>query len=822
MSTALWQPLIEGMIEAVLIVDAVELRILAVNRVAAELFGLAADRMLGKPVVDLAATPEDIYFWEDVAAGLSDHILSETLLVHEDGSAVPVERRVSRIVLTDATTLFIVGIRDLSDARRAESELEKLVAELRATLESTADGILVTDFDGAIRSYNQRFAELWALPQELMTERDDAAIYAWMAKNVADAEQYAARLAAISDMPLLETNDILRLRSGLILERVTLPQYARGRPIGRVSSYRDITRQLANDAQLKLASTVFEASLDAIFVTDADFNLIAANPGCARLSEYTHEELIGKPATDLLTGSNPEKFLAEIKAALSDAGFWEGEAWHRNRTGLALPCLASLVRVADETGEPQHFIGFFKDLSETVIAQKRIEELAYTDTLTGLPNRLMLTERIEFAISLAKRDQSGFALLFLDLDRFKHINDSLGHQFGDRVLIEVAERIKDCLRQVDTAARLGGDEFLVLLHKVDTRSAEITARRILDRLSQPFKLDDLSFTVTCSIGIALFPEDGQTMDDLIKNADAAMYHVKERGRAAFRFYQPQMNIGLLSRMKLDHAMRQALANQTVVRGFRLHYQPQINLADNTIFGAEALLRWRDPDMGEISPAQFIPVAEESGVIVSLGNWVLREAVQQCAQWNARGLSLVIAVNVSALQFQQADFVESVAAVLREHALPPACLELELTESILIQDAGEALKRLDALSRLGIKLAIDDFGTGYSSLAYLKRFPIDKLKIDRSFVSELPDHESDAAIVSAIINMAAALRLRVIAEGVETNEQRLFLRAAGCDEYQGFLCAPALAPLAFEELAITIGLAHQPGDFKLTAPSTDLG
>ncbi len=429
----------------------------------------------------------------------------------------------------------------------------------------------------------------------------------------------------------------------------------------------------------------------------------------------------------------------------------------------------------------------------------------------------MLTERIEFAISLADRDQSGFAVLFLDLDRFKHINDSLGHQFGDRVLIEVAERIKDCLRQVDTAARLGGDEFLVLLHNVDTRGAEISAGRILERLTEPFKLDDLSFTVTCSIGIALFPEDGRTMDDLIKNADAAMYHVKERGRAAFRFYQRQMNVGLLSRMKLDHAMRQALANQDAGAGFRLHYQPQIDLANNTIFGAEALLRWRDPDMGEITPAQFIPIAEESGLIVNIGNWVLREAIRQCANWNAKGLSIVIAVNVSALQFQQSDFVAGIAAVLQEHALPPHRLELELTESILIQDVDETLKRLEALARLGVQLAIDDFGTGYSSLAYLKRFPIHKLKIDRSFVNDLPDDDSDTAIVGAIISMAGALGLRVIAEGVETDEQRVFLISAGCDEYQGYLCAPALDPAAFEELAITIGLAHQPGEFILTAP-----
>jgi diguanylate cyclase (GGDEF)-like protein/PAS domain S-box-containing protein len=817
MNMASWQPLIEGMIEAVWIVDSIELRILAVNRMAAELLCVPAEQLVGKPVVDLASTPEDVYFWEDVAAGLSDHIRSETLLVRKDGSALPIERRVSRIALSDASTVFIVGIRDLSEARRAESELEKLVAELRATLESTADGILVTDFDGAIRGYNHRFAELWGLPQVLMTERDDASIYVWMARNVADAEQYAARLATIGNTPLLEASDILRLRSGLILERVTLPQYARGRPIGRVFSYRDITRQLADDARLKLAATVFEASLDAIFVTDPDFILIAANPGCARLSGYSREELAGMSSSELLNSGERERFLEVITAQLADRGYWEGEALYYNRAGQGLPCLASMVRVADEAGQPQHYIGFFKDLSETVTARKRIEELAYTDVLTGLPNRLMLTERLEFAISLADRDQSGFAVLFLDLDRFKHINDSLGHQFGDRVLIEVAERIKDCLRQVDTAARLGGDEFLVLLHNVDTRGAEISAGRILERLTEPFRLDDLSFTVTCSIGIALFPEDGRTMDDLIKNADAAMYHVKERGRAAFRFYQRQMNVGLLSRMKIDHAMRQALANQDAGAGFRLHYQPQIDLANNTIFGAEALLRWRDPDMGEIAPAQFIPIAEESGLIVNIGNWVLREAIRQCASWNAKGLSIVIAVNVSALQFQQSDFVAGIAAVLQEYALPPHRLELELTESILIQDVDETLKRLEALARLGVQLAIDDFGTGYSSLAYLKRFPIHKLKIDRSFVHDLPDDDSDTAIVGAIISMAGALGLRVIAEGVETDEQRVFLISAGCNEYQGYLCAPALDPAAFEELAITIGLAHQPGEFKLTAP-----
>jgi len=815
MKPSIWQPLIEGMIEAVWIVDALELRVLAVNRAALALFGHTAEGMIGKPVVDLVATPEDIYFWEDVAAGLSDHILSETIIVNAAGVSVPVERSVSRITLNDAAAIYVVGLRDQSAERRVEDELEKLVAELRATLESTADGILVTDLEGAIRGYNQRFAEIWDLPQELMTQQNDAAIYGRMAQQVADAATYAARLAAISRSPLLETTDTLLLRTGKMLERVTLPQYARGRPIGRVYSYRDITQRLADEARLKLAAKVFEASLDAIFVTSPDFKLITINRACEQLTGFHHDELRDKTAFDIFSGSSEaDSFPTRLRQYLEAQGFWEGEAWHRNRSGTTIPCQASLIKVTDESGKLLHYIGFCKDLSEAVNARQRIKELAYTDSLTGLPNRLMLTERLEFTLELAKREQMGFALLFLDLDRFKHINDSLGHMFGDRVLIEVAERIKDSLRQVDTAARLGGDEFLLLLHHVDTRGAEITARRIIESMSRPFEIDELSFTVTCSIGIALYPDDGDTIDDLIKNADAAMYHIKERGRAGFRFYQRQMNVGLLSRMKLDHAMRQALASPQAGTGFRLHYQPQVDFDSKLIVGAEALLRWRDAELGEVAPGQFIPIAEESGVIVSIGNWVLDEASRQCAAWRGRGFGLIMAVNVSALQFQQADFVDRIRDVLAAHALPPQSLELELTESILIHDAEETLRKLQSLAALGVQLAIDDFGTGYSSLSYLKRFPIHKLKIDRSFVQDLPDDESDAAIVNAIIQMAKSLRMKVIAEGVETIEQSDFLVAAACNEYQGFLCTPALDAEKFEDFALSHGLASQSASFKL--------
>jgi diguanylate cyclase (GGDEF)-like protein len=407
----------------------------------------------------------------------------------------------------------------------------------------------------------------------------------------------------------------------------------------------------------------------------------------------------------------------------------------------------------------------------------------------------MLTQRVDMALRMAQRNGTNCAVLFINLDRFKSINDSLGHSLGDQVLIEVAQRLRDGLRDVDTLCRLGADEFVGFLQDADALGAEIAARRMLDAVTQPFLVDSVSFSLGCSIGISMGPSDGKTVDELIQCANTAMQRVKERGRGNFRFYQPQMNVDWLSRIKMDHAMRQAMEQGL----FKLYYQPQIALDDGRLLGAEALVRWTDPELGYVSPATFIPLAEESGFIIAIGNWVMHEALRQAAVWQNMACPVVISVNVSALQFQQQDFVEQVAKELRSAGLSPDLLELELTESILIQDANEALARLHALAALGISLAIDDFGTGYSSLAYLKKFPISKLKIDRAFVMGLPADESDRAIVSATIAMARALKLAVVAEGVETVGQRDFLRELQCESYQGYLCSPALASADFERL-----------------------
>jgi diguanylate cyclase (GGDEF)-like protein/PAS domain S-box-containing protein len=542
-----------------------------------------------------------------------------------------------------------------------------------------------------------------------------------------------------------------------------------------------------------LAAKVFAASPEAVFITNAAFEVEQLNPRCIELTGAQATQLVGASARGFFHDPKRPDLFGEITLALEACDLWKGEVW-RVRDQASVAVEVSWVALRDGQGRVCNTVAYFKDMTERLEAQRRIERLAYRDVLTGLPNRLLLGQRVEFALRLAERGGGQFAILFIDLDRFKNINDSLGHAFGDRVLIEVSDRIQRCMRDVDTLSRMGGDEFVAFLQDADAIGTEVAARRILAALARPFLVDEMNFSLGCSIGVAMYPADGQSLDELIKCADTAMYRVKERGRGNFRFYQPQMNVDLLSRMKLDHAMRRAMDSGL----FRLHYQPQVALDDGRLLGAEALLRWTDPELGVVSPATFIPLAEESGFIIALGNWVMQEAVRQASAWALAGTPVVVSVNVSALQFQQPDFVDQVAQCLEASGLAAHLLELELTESILVQDANEALARLHALAALGLSLAIDDFGTGYSSLAYLKKFPISKLKIDRTFVMGLPQDESDRAIVGATLAMARALKLSVVAEGVETVAQRDYLAQLQCASFQGFLCSPGVPAAQFAQ------------------------
>ncbi|MFT3815041.1 MAG: EAL domain-containing protein [Acidovorax sp.] len=677
-----WQAALDALSEAVWLVDEASLAILLVNRAAEQLTGVAAQDMLGRSMRSLAATPQDLVLWGEEGAGARDGSQTHTRVLRSDGALVPVEQRVHRLAQSASPTggsVLVVTMVDRREQEASERELETLLSELRATLDSAADGVLVCGMDGQLRAFNQRLATLWNMPRELLTRRDDEAIRQHMLAQVSEPQAYTERLAALAFDPRMESTDILTLHSGAVIERRSVPQLVRGLPVGRVYSFRDLTLHYA--------------------------------------------------------------------------------------------------------------------------AQRRIEELAYSDVLTGLPNRLMLSRRVDGAIEAARRSGTGFAVMFLDLDRFKIINDSLGHPFGDRVLKLVAQRLQDCLRQTDMLCRLGGDEFVIYLHGCDADVAEAVAHRVLESMLRPLVLDGMGFSVGCSIGMALYPQDGQTLDELIKQADTAMYRVKERGRGNFGFYQPQMNAGLLSRVQLEHAMRQALAHDRMA----VHFQPLVCMTTGRITGAEALLRWHDPEFGAVAPGMFIPLAEESGYIVTLGAWVLEQSVREAVRWLREGRPVRLSVNVSALEFRQPDFVQRVMQVLEAEGLPSKLLELELTETILLQDAHEMELRLQALADLGVGLVIDDFGTGYSSLAYLKKLPIHKLKIDQSFVRGLPHDEGDRAIVGAIVHMGRALRIEVVAEGVETDVQRAALEELDCHQYQGFLCAPGLPPQDFRELLAQRGV-----------------
>ena len=674
--------LLDGLVDAAWLAELSSGTVVACNAAAQALLGQSADALCGQSALGLAASPEDLAWWDDAQAGHLGPLHSDTVVTGADGRALRVSRSIRPVSLSGAepgaepgapaqATHALVALSDRSEAHALETRREELLAELQGTLEATADGILVTNLLGGVRSFNRRFADLWGLPVTLLQQHDDAAIQAWMSRSLLDPAAYEGRLHALVQAARVSATDRLELVSGQVLERVTRPLFNAGRPTGRVWSFRDLTERLAD--------------------------------------------------------------------------------------------------------------------------QQRIESLSRRDPLTGVANRRQLTDVVASAVLEAQRTGGSLALLVVDLDRFRHVNDSLGHAMGDRVLLDVAQRIQGCLRQGDLLARLGGDQFAVVVLPADEAAAEATARRILKVVAQPCSLEDAQFTLTCSVGLALAPSHGASADELVRHAEAAVRAVKAAGRANYRMHQARGVVDRRSHMLLDHAMRQALVSGR----FRLHYQPQVSLADGRIVGAEALLRWRDPELGEISPGRFIPVAEDSGFIVPIGDWVLSQAVRQIALWHGKGLSIPVAVNVSALQFQQAHFVDRVASVVAVSGIPASLLELELTESILVLDADDALQRLHALSRLGVRLSIDDFGTGYSSLAYLKRFPIDKLKIDRSFITGLPQDDSDAGIVRAILQMARALDMKVIAEGVETEAQRQFLQDAGCDGFQGYLFAPALDALNFE-------------------------
>ena len=565
---------------------------------------------------------------------------------------------------------------------------------------------------------------------------------------------------------------------------------------GLVATLSDITERRKAEEQLRLAFEAIRQSGEGILMTDAEHRILSVNPAFETRTGYAASEVIGQTPDIFASGRTDAAFYHAMQTHIERDGCWQGEVWNQPRQGDACPEWLNVSMVCEYAGQPRHYVYIYTDMTERVEAQHRIEQLAHHDPLTGLPNRLLLRDRVEQATAQASRLQSRVALLFLDLDRFKTVNESLGHPLGDKLLKEAVTRLRYCVRESDTISRQGGDEFVIVLNDVrDSDAVSRVAEKIHQQMREPMDIEGHTLMASFSIGVAIYPDDGQDFDTLLKKADTAMYHAKESGRNSHRFFTEQMNRQVVEHMTLETQLRRALEN----REFVLHYQPQMDLQEGTIVGVEALIRWNSPDNGLISPARFIPVAEESGLIVPIGTWVLREACRQAREWQEAGISpFVMAVNLSAVQFRHHDLINSVINALVLSDLDSQWLELELTESILIQDAETTLDAIRRLKALGIKLSVDDFGTGYSSLTYLKRFEVDKLKIDQSFVRDLADDPEDAAIVRAIIQMAHSLRLRTIAEGVESEDLANLLRVFHCDEIQGYWLARPMPPRELED------------------------
>jgi len=549
-----------------------------------------------------------------------------------------------------------------------------------------------------------------------------------------------------------------------------------------------------NAKQLQIAASAFESAAEGVMIYDKERRIISVNKAFTRITDYTPSEAIGRDADFLRSGEHDAVFYEELWNEIRNTGSWQGEILRRRKDGAIYPEWRSISTVKDKTGETSHYVIVFTDISQLKQDKARLEFLAQHDALTRLPNRTLFEDRLQEALNRAHRHTSTVGLFFIDLDRFKDINDSLGHAVGDQLLQAVADRLKGCVRETDTVARLSGDEFTVLLDELRKSSdAAVAAEKLLAVLAQPFTLSGHELFISGSIGISCYPDDGNDTQTLLKNADAAMYRAKESGRNTYQFFSAEMNAHALEKLVMTNSLRLALERNEFV----LHYQPVVDLATGKFNALEALVRWKHPELGMVPPVRFIPLAEESGLIVPIGEWVLKNACAQMKAWQTDGIAPQrMAVNLSARQFKQKDLTQRIVAILDETGLAPQCLELELTESMVMQDPAEAEKVLDQLHKMGISLAIDDFGTGYSSLSYLKQFPIDFLKIDRSFVRGTPDNPDDVAITRAIIALAKSLDLWVIAEGVETEQQLAFLKAEGCEEAQGYLLSK---PISTEEL-----------------------
>ena len=800
------QEIIRTMAESLFVCDS-EGRIQVVNPSAERLLGYEAGELVGRSIDDLLE-PETESFRQVLAQPNGGSL--EVGFVSRQGGRIDMMVSIAPVIHQgDAAGAVIIG-RDMREKKQSEREIRKAVSLLHSTLDSTADGILVTGDDGKILSHNQRFVDMWRMPKRIMQQADDRMAIEFLLDQLTDPADFLRTIENLNEQTEAESFDLLECKDGRRFER-----YSIGRKIEevdhiRVWSFRDVTARFASEAALRESEhryrLLFEQNPAGVCLTDLGGRILDCNSTFASMMRSNRSAMIGVDMTNLHVRPFQREELTKL---LRDAQTLPSVELELQRMdGSPLCVLQNLTLV----GERIH--STVVDISDRKRAEEQIEFHAYHDVLTQLPNRRLFTDRLMQNLTRARRFGNPVAVMFVDLDHFKGINDTMGHASGDELLLAMADRLRSCVREYDTVARVGGDEFTIALSELRQPEDALTvAQKIIDTVQAPLLISGVSVEISASIGIALFPADGNDPETLLRNADGAMYRAKDAGRGTYQLCTEDMKRRAAERIALESRLKRAIAENELV----LHYQPQIDLATGAIIGVEALVRWNDPERGLIQPSAFIPLAEESRLILPLGEWVLRTACAQMAAWRLRGLVLPrVAVNLSARQFQQKDLANRVREILNESGLDPNALELEITETAAMKNAEASVEVMRSLRSLGVNITIDDFGTGYSSLHYLKQFPITCVKVDGVFVRDLSTSEEDAAIVSAVIAIARSLKLRVIAEGVETIEQLNYLRQRECDAAQGYYFSH---PVPAETIAAL--LAQPSGMHRSSAPRLHL-
>ncbi|WP_297529474.1 sensor domain-containing protein [Thiohalobacter sp.] len=712
----------------------------------------------------------------------------ETEALHRDGHEFPVELSVTQLHQSQGW-LFCAFIRDLSDKKRAEAALKKHSLQLAEAQRLAQLGSWELDLRHDRLDWSDEMYRILELDPKAFSPSHEAFLGF---VHPEDRERLnRAYRESVERKRNLDITHRLLLADGRIKhvhQRCETHYDADGNPLHSVGTMQDVSASVELQEELRLAATTFNSHAG-ILITDRDNRILRVNPAFEAMTGYSAEELVGKNPRILKSGRQDENFYKHMWSVIDRTGQWSGELWNKRKDGSLYAEMLTITAVRNDAGEVTHYVGTTQDITERKRAESRVEHLAYHDDLTGLANRRLLHDRLQRELAVARRHSAYGALLFIDLDRFKHLNDALGHPVGDELLRQLARRFTDIMRTEDTVARLGGDEFVFILPAENKDlsqvgfEAQAVAEKILEQVARPFDLNGHRYHITASVGIVLFPEADEDADDVLKHADTALYRAKEDGRNTVRFYQPSMQAAANARLALEKDLRAALE----LGQFELHYQPQTGLKGH-IVALEALIRWQHPERGLVAPDTFIPVAEETGLILEIGNWVLRTAVRQFHGWLRDGTGRHLrrlAINVSPRQFHQGSFTDQVIEICKDAGLGLDFIELEITEGMLMSRLGDTIEKMTELRTRGIRFAIDDFGTGYSSLSYLKRLPLDALKIDRSFVRDIVSDPNDAAIVDTIIAMARHLDLGVIAEGVESDPQREFLRDKGCECFQGY-------------------------------------